>query len=438
MQIFIRLAEVPLLLSFWGPHLYGEWLMLSAIPVYLSISDGGFTGAACREMTMRSGAGNQNGTLVVFQSTWVLLIVISVITGLLSFGIVQVAPLVNWLGFSSIATFELKITLLLLVVYVLVGFQGGLLNGGFWVAGRYSIGMYLIAITQLLEFVGIAIAVASGGGPVQAACGYLCGRLLGTGFMCFGQWRVCPWLQHGISYASFVELRRLAAPAFASLAFPLGNALNIQGMRLVVGLVLGPTAVALFVPLRTLSRLVMQPAAVINRLIEPELALAYGAGDDSLFQRLFTRSCQLALWGCLGACFLVGPGAIWIFPAWTGGEVTMHWPTYLVLLGGVLINSIWYTALMVPYAINRYGIIAISYFLVYGGGAIGLGFLGAALLGLSGVAFILLLVEASMTVIVLCDSFRITGVSMAQWSETILYPPFDFFGKAALIMRNQK
>ena len=62
-QIFIRLAEVPLLLSFWGTQLYGEWLMLSALPIYLSISDGGFAGPACREMTMRSGEGEKNRIL---------------------------------------------------------------------------------------------------------------------------------------------------------------------------------------------------------------------------------------------------------------------------------------------------------------------------------------------------------------------------------------
>ena len=104
-QIFIRLAEVPLLLSFWGTQLYGEWLMLSAIPVYLTISDGGFAGAACREMTMRSGAGDRTGTLAVFQSTWVLLIVVSMVMGLLAFGFVEVAPLEKWLGFSAMNDF---------------------------------------------------------------------------------------------------------------------------------------------------------------------------------------------------------------------------------------------------------------------------------------------------------------------------------------------
>ena len=436
-QIFIRLAEVPLLLSFWGTQLYGEWLMLSAIPIYLSIGDGGFAGAACHDMTIRSGEGNRNHTLAVFQSTWLLLIVVSMTTGFLAFGFVQVAPLGDWLGFSSMYTFEIKVVFLLLVAHVLVGFQGGLLNGGFWVAGHYPNGMYHIAITQLLEFCGLAVAVALGGGPIFAACGYLCGRLLGTGLMWLGQLRVSPWLRHGISHASFAELRWLTAPAFASLAFPLGNALNIQGMRLVVGLVLGPSAVAVFVPLRTLSRLVMQPSTIINRLIEPELALAYGAGDSSLFQRLFTKSCQLSLWGCLVACLIVGLSANWIFPKWTGGEVMMHWPSFIVLLGGVLINSIWNAALMVPYAINRHGGIAPSYAIVYGATALGLGFLGATSLELCGVALALLLVESTMAVIVLHTSLQMTGTCMSQLAKTVRHPPFGILARPHCLYKNR-
>jgi O-antigen/teichoic acid export membrane protein len=431
-QIFIRLAEVPLLLSFWGPQLYGEWLMLSAIPAYLSISDGGFAGAACREMTMRSGAGNRNNTLVVFQSAWLFLLVVSMAIGLLAFSFVRVAPIEKWLGFSSMTAFEIKTALLLLVIYVLVGFQGGLLNGGFWVMGRYSSGMYFVAVMQFLEFGGLTIAVLFGGGPIQAACGYLSGRLLGTGLMWFGQRRVSPWLRHGVFYASFAELRRLTLPAFASLAFPLGNALNIQGIRMVVGLVLGPSAVALFVPLRTLSRLVMQPANIIKQLIEPELALAYGAGDCFIFKHLFVRSCQLALWGCLGACFIVGPGATWIFPAWTGAKVTMHWPTFLVLLGGVLINSVWHTALMIPYAINRHGRLAMMYVIVYGAAAFCLSFFEAVSLGIVGVAIVLLLVEAAMAVIVLHASLRMTGENMVGLAKAVLRPPFDLFGWAGV------
>jgi O-antigen/teichoic acid export membrane protein len=431
-QIFIRLAEVPLLLTFWGTQLYGEWLMLSAIPAYLSIGDGGFATAACREMTIRGGASDKTGVRAVFQTTWLLLIAVSIAVGLLAFGFLQAASLGDWLGFSAIKDLEIKVVFLLLVAYVLVGFQGGLLNGGFWVTGRYSIGMYLIAGTQLLEFLCFATAVALGGTPVQAAWGMLAGRLLGTGLMWLGQRRATPWLRHGASHASFVELRRLTAPAFSSLAFPLGNALNIQGMRLVVGLALGPSAVAVFVPLRTLSRIVMQPGSIINRLIEPELALAFGADNISLFRRIFVRSCQLALWGCLGVCILVGLGAHWIFPAWTGGKVTLHWPTYILLLACVLVNGIWYTALMVPYATNRLGRIAIFYSLVYGATASGLGYYWSAGLGLGGAALALLLAEIAMAVVVIHASLRMACIGMAQWGKNVLRPPFGLFGAAGV------
>ncbi len=35
----IQLVSVPVFLHFWGPKLYGEWLVLSAIPVYLGFTD---------------------------------------------------------------------------------------------------------------------------------------------------------------------------------------------------------------------------------------------------------------------------------------------------------------------------------------------------------------------------------------------------------------
>lgn len=435
-QTFIRLAEVPLLLGFWGSQLYGEWLMLSAIPAYLSIGDGGFATAACREMTMRAAADDRNGVQAIFQSTWLLLVVVSMALGLLAFAFVKAAPLEEWLGFSAMKNLEIRIVLLLLVGHVLVSFQGGLLNGGFWVTGRYPTGMYLQALTQLLEFVFLAVAVALGGGPIQAGAGYLAGRLLGTAVIWLGQRRTSPWLRHGTSHSSFAKLRQLTAPAFASLAFPLGNALNIQGMRLVVGLALGPPAVAVFTPLRTLSRLVIQPGSIINRLIEPELALAFGANNICLFRRLFTRSCQLALWGCLGVCFLIGPAAHWIFPAWTGGKIVMHWSTYIVLLAGVVINGIWYTALMVPYATNRHARIAMFYTLVYGAAAFGLGYLWAVRLGLGGAALAILLVEAAMAIIVVRDSVRLARINIAEYLTTIFQPPFDIVGRVAVELRN--
>jgi O-antigen/teichoic acid export membrane protein len=175
----------------------------------------------------------------------------------------------------------------------------------------------------------------------------------------------------------------------------------------------------------------MQPRTVINRLIQPELALAFGTKDISLFRSLFTKSCQFSLWGCFVACLSVGLGAHWIFSVWTGGKVAMDWPAYLVLLVGVLMNSIWYTALIVPYATNRHGPIAVFYTLVYGAIAFVLGYLGAARMGLAGAALSLFFVEMAMAFIVIREALQMTNMSIAQWSQTVLRPPYDLFGNVS-------
>ena len=426
-QTSIRLAEVPLLLSFWGQNLYGEWLILSTIPSYLSIADVGFSSAACREMTIKAGAGDKNSAKSTFQSTWVLLIVVSIAVFTLSFVFVRAVP--SLVGFTGMNNSEIRIVLLLLIIHLLVNFQCELLNGAFWVSGHYPFAMYSVAFTQLLEFLLFSIIVALGGRPVHAATGYLAGKLLGTGFMWLAQYHYIPWLRHGLKYASLNEIKRLISPSVASLAFPLGNALNIQGTRLAIGMALGPSALSIFVPLRTLSRMVMQPGLVINRLIEPELAMAFGSGNSLQYNRIFLNSCQLAFWGSLVTCLFIGPCAYWIFPIWTDGVVALHWPIYLTLLLGVQINSTWYTALMVPFATNCHGRIAWYYSLVYGISVFITTYVFANKYSILGASFSLLMAEIIMAFVVIKAALLMTNIDKVEWAKKIIRPPFYIFIK---------
>ena len=423
-HILIRLVEVPLLLSCWGAQLYGEWLMLAAIPMYLSMCDGGFAGAACREMSIRSGAGDRAGALSVFQSTWVLLLLVSLCVGMLAFLVVPVVPLSDWLGFKEMGSNTAKLSAIILVAYVLTGFQTGLVNGGFWCDGRYAEGMVLSATVQLMEFGGLSAAVFWGGGPVSAACGYLGGRLAGLALMRLGLYRATPWLRYGWHAATVAEIKHLSAPAFASLAFPLGNALNIQGIVLVVGLLLGPSSVVAVSVLRTLSRFAMQPAAIISRIIEPEMAIAYGGDRKKDFRRLFNRSCQASLW--LGAvfCLLLAVSGEWLLGLWTHGKVAMYWPLYLFLLLAVVVNSIWYVALMAAYATNRHVKIAMVYSVVYGGLTFVFAILLLNKLGITGAGVAVFLSESIMAAYALPKMLSLAGESFSSWVAGIAKPPW--------------
>lgn len=426
-QIIIRLAEVPLFIGFWGIHLYGEWLILAAIPTYLSLGDLGFVSAACREMSMRSSAGKQKEALAVFQSTWALLLVISLIIILLVVFLIDIVQIENWFGFVSIHTRELKIILLLLSGHVLIDFQSGLLTGGFWCSGRYPLSIFWSTVTHVFEFCGIAIALSVGGTPIQAATCFFVGRLLGAILTWISLVQVVPWIRFGLVHASIDELKQLLSPALASLAIPMGNTLNIQGIRIAIGIVMGPTAVAMFTPMRTLSRFAMQPPVLISRVIEPELSLIYGQRNFDLFSNLYTHACQIAFWIGIAVCLLLVMVSNWLFPLWTDGRVILQWPLYFLLLLGVAIHDIWHTALMAPYAANRHGRIAIFYCVVYGMIALIVGYAGAVAMGLIGVGLSLIFVEIAMAVCVIPVALKFSQLKWKIWFGTIRRPPFFLF-----------
>ena len=66
--IFIQLLSVPVYLHYWNTQIYGEWLMLSAVPAYFSMADVGLVAVASNKMTMLSAKGKHAESNRVFQS----------------------------------------------------------------------------------------------------------------------------------------------------------------------------------------------------------------------------------------------------------------------------------------------------------------------------------------------------------------------------------
>ena len=421
-NLFIRLAEVPLFLTFWGAQHYGEWLMVAAIPSYLAMADGGFTGCTQREMTMRMGAGDRQGAKAAFQSTWILLLILSIaIMGLATVAAVLL-PLDEWFKLKSMPGDTLPTVILLLTTHILVGFQCGLIYGGYSCVGRYARGTLLTAVMYLFDFLGLALAIFLGGGPVEAATGFLIGRLAGLVIFLIDLPKVAPWLRFGWTHASRTQVSRLLRPSLASMAFPLGEALNTQGMRLVVGLVLGPVAVASFSSIRTLCRSAMKPIAVIAHLIEPEMALAFGASNNGLVRKLFTRASQITIWAALPACIILWFIGEPLLDLWTRSQITMDVPLFGFLLLASATNSLWFTALMVPYATNRHGRVALIFL-----GANGCMLLIATILmpfsNLSGSGVAVLAAELAMAACVLPMAFQLSKETAHEWFMQVIKPP---------------
>jgi O-antigen/teichoic acid export membrane protein len=266
------------------------------------------------------------------------------------------------------------------------------------------------------------LPVVLGYGPRTAALVFAVANILGT--VVFGLFvrHDIPWLKFGWKHARFSEIRRMAAPAFAFMGFPMGNALNLQGTLIAVGYALGPIDVAVFASARTVSRVALQMVQLVNNTVWPELSLAYGAKDFDLLRSLHRRACQTAL---ILATFIVlcmmtfGP---WFLTHWTGGHVPPSRPLLAILLFVVVIYSLWSTSATLAAAINQHQRLA-AWYVAGTGVTVLFTYLLARSYGLYGAAASLILSEVIMNVYVLPASLRIAHDTFPAFFASMLHYP---------------
>lgn len=418
----VQIVNVPLLIHFWGVGLYGEWLILSAVPAYFAMSDMGFGDVAGNEMTMRAAEDDHASAVEVLQSVWVLTTALCAVAVAIGVAGAWLGSLSDWLNLTRMDDRQAARVLTLGLAAVLVGQQNVLVAGVLRAQKLFAEATFLSNLLYVFEVVAFAGTVAVGGGPVSAA---LVTLLVRTGAMLV-MWRyamrVTPWLALGVRRARFATVRRLFRPAVAFLAFPLGNALSIQGMVLVVGRILGPAAVVGFSTVRTMTNAAKQAMGIIRASIWPEVSIAFGRGDRRVARELHRRACQSALMLTLAASLVLLVGGQAIVRVWTNGEVAVE-PAFLRwMLAATLANCLWFTSSVLPSAINRHVRLATLFMITTG-----LSLLAAAWLlprvGLTAVPAALFFADVAMVAYVIPTSLRLVHDGFSEFVGSLFDLP---------------
>jgi O-antigen/teichoic acid export membrane protein len=394
------------MLRFWGPELYGEWLLLSAIPTYLLLTDMGFGNVAGSDMTMRVNTGDREGAVETFQSTMALVLLSTGAILVLVAASLWLVPVHDALHLSALSPTEARVTLALLSINCLVMLQWGVVMSGYRSTGRYALGMFYVNCIRVVESASFFILLFWRARPPQLAALMLVVSLLGTAWLVLQHRRLIPWLPFGFRFSRMARIRELATPAFAFMAFPACAAISIQGMTLVVGLILGPLAVAVFNPMRTLSRVALQLTDAVKNSVWPELSAAFGRKDWALARRLHRTAFQLSVLLATGTLILLALAGPRVFALWTHGRLQFDAATFNILLLAVLANSAWNASSSVALSANRHERMSLSY-LGLSVASIVIALLLLPRIGLRGAAVAMLVADLGMSLIVVRISNRL-------------------------------
>lgn len=384
--LLIQIASVPIMIHAWGVELYGEWVALSALPAYLVLSNIGLTSTAGNLLAMLAEKDEPQHMQEVYQSTWVMV-------NTVSFGVLAIlAAIILNFNLKSLFDFKLtnnldfNLTLIVLLLNVAMSMQTGIFEIAFRAIKKNPIAIFFSNLIRLFEWIAATIIVLLGENFLAVAIGMALIRLLGN---------ICFWivlrnsrspLKIGIRYASFKHIKQLLRPAIASMCFPLGLSLSMQGMILIVSSLVGSTGVTLFTIYRTFTRVPIQLATSINQAIWPEISYAYGNDDTASVKKLVIRMQLIcATFGAIVVCVIYFMGES-LIDIWTSTPLQHNQLLLNLLTATAFIHIFWQPFWVAQMATNKHLQFALL-FLIISALSFILGWFFTEQLGLNGAGY---------------------------------------------------
>ena len=357
----MQFLQVPLFLAFWGVDRYGEWIVLTGIPMTLSLLDFGVTQASANKCTMEAGAENWEAARNTLQTarcyTWVvsLLVVLSVALSTL---------VVDWSSILKLHHTSRHTASLVMIIFgatLAVQLQGGYLDAWMRSYGRAALSGFISPNTRVLDTLISAVLLISGAGFEVIAGGMLFSSLIIRLIHMWMAKKSAPQELSSFGKTSWLEFRSIVKPSVGYMGFPLTQMLTIQGGIQMLNQLASAEVVVAFTMTRTLMRLLMQIGVVCNNALKVEVSWLIGNNQLAAAIRLTKRVTEIAGgagivgYGCL---VITGPA---ILSIWSHGRV-VETGIFMALVGlHAVLNLLWFIPASFQIAGNKHTRLAAIY-----------------------------------------------------------------------------
>lgn len=407
---------VPLLLGAWGVEIYGEWVILTAIASFGSLTNVGIVQASASEIMLAVGAGDRERASRISVTTLVSGIGFNIaILGLTWIALTRL-DVSALLGVSIISRDAAISILMLSLASIVLSVFVPPLSSALAVARGNGLTTLVGALIKICELVLIGVAALVGGGPVWVTSVFVIATLMNIVVYFFLVRRFVSWLSFDLKYFDLAILRGLMRPSLAQFIIYIStNILAIQVPRIILGHLAGPVAVAGFTVSVTYTRALRTLTTLFSQSLQVETPRAFAEQKPEVLLRIVTALCQINLW--ISIVFLIALISLGssIFSLWTHGRIQFDVGLCVLLGIAAVIGS--YSDVISTFliGINRIMAVALAH-LVATVLALGLAELLIPIWGVDSMAAVLIAPEMATAV-----------VGILVFSRLLSLRPMEFF-----------
>jgi O-antigen/teichoic acid export membrane protein len=402
-----QIVAVPILIKCWGVEYYGQWLVLSAIPTFLSMSNLGLGTSAAVSMAMKVAAKEDEQAATILATVWTLLLAVLVIV------LGGAAIYTNVVGFGADALPDASMVLLVMIATLLLRMIATPLTGWWNGKGEAPRNVFLWNFFTIGETLLLLVIPMVGGFALMVVTLTLGWLILWFVFYLYRTAKAgCNlWKLPGFKVNRAAGGMLLTTGMGHQLS-PLWQAIYFQGSILLSSALFGPVGAAAWGAARVFTRAGNQLLDVVSQSLGVEFQKSFGTGDIRACRTLHALGLLVSVGFSATACAaLLFPGK-WIFDVWTHRKFDIPWPMWTCLCLSLLPFAFWQLSGEVqrsankPWAMNVWGIVAslLSLLVMWMGKG----------LGLTGLAIGALAFESLMALFILPTSAALLGQKLPE------------------------
>jgi O-antigen/teichoic acid export membrane protein len=348
-----QIAMVPLFISLWGIDKYADWILITALSSFFTMTNVGLNTVTNNEFVIRYQQKEFDVCTRLLTNAFFFVLIVG---GLLIF----VSLIISFTcGFQEILNTkvfsgtETSVSFVLLLFNVFVKMYNGIYAGIFNAVSKTHLIINVGNIIRLVEILILVLGILLKYNIIVVLIIYCIPALVNIGFSHFYTKR---WFDASLKSGNFhvSTFKAMLKPSVAFMMMPLGFAVQNQGMVFIVNAMLGAPILVAYTTTRTLVNFLRQLMNMLANAMWPEISRTYGQRDFRVLTNIYYHSLIITFVTTVTSIVLLLIFGQWIYIVWTKNAVIFDYAFFAGMLSVLLISCLWGLSSIIPLATNTH------------------------------------------------------------------------------------
>ncbi|BEI32947.1 MATE family efflux transporter [Polynucleobacter sp. HIN5] len=316
-----RVILPPIFIENWGTNTYGDWLVLTSFVSYLALSDIGAQLYIVNKLTMHQSVGNEKAYKEELKSGIIFFTLLPLIAFAVLIAFLYLTVESNNLFHRINSDTNFFAVIFILGLSYVISLPLGIILGIYRSKGFISKSIMLSNIAAISQLIITIYALKNNIEMIGVAVCTVLPNLFIFFYAILNLNKNYPYLEiYKLEKPNIEIIKKSIKPSLHFFNIQISQALNIQGILLVVGLILGSSQVVIFSVMRTVVNSARQILSLIINTCWHELTYLYSTKKYEELKTLFQLIYEITLFLTLlisGLLIIYGEK---IFILWLGSD----------------------------------------------------------------------------------------------------------------------